>query len=66
MLSLRFSGRKFLIILRRQIRVRKIFHTQVLAGFCSLFILCLKLVFRKCVTYVLGYFFIKTCALTGC
>ena len=45
MLSLRFSGRKFLIILRRQIRVRKIFHTQVLAGFCSLFILCLKLVF---------------------
>ena len=29
MFSLRFPGSKFLIILRRQFRVRKIFHTQV-------------------------------------
>ena len=28
MFSLRFSGSKFLIILRRQVRVRKIFRTQ--------------------------------------
>ena len=33
MFSLRFSGSKFLINLRRQFRVRKIFHTQVFAGF---------------------------------
>ena len=31
--SLRFSGSKFLINLRRQYRVRKIFRTQVFAGF---------------------------------
>ena len=33
MFSLRFSGGKFLINLRRQFRVRKIFRTQVFAGF---------------------------------
>ena len=33
MFSLRFSGSKFLINLRRQFRVRKIFRTQVFAGF---------------------------------
>ena len=31
--SLRFSGSKFLINLRRQFRVRKIFRTQLFAGF---------------------------------
>ena len=62
--SLRFSGSKFLINLRRQFRVRKIFRTQLFAGFEV--ILCLKLLFRKCVTYVAGCSFIKTCSLTGC
>ena len=33
MFSLRFSGSKFLINLRRQFRVRKIFRTQVFARF---------------------------------
>ena len=33
MFSLRFSGSNFLINLRRQFRVRKIFCTQVFAGF---------------------------------
>ena len=33
MFSLRFSGSKLLINLRRQFRVRKIFRTQVFAGF---------------------------------
>ena len=33
MFFLRFSGSKFLINLRRQFRVRKIFRTQVFAGF---------------------------------
>ena len=33
MFSLRFSGSKFSINLRRQFRVRKIFRTQVFAGF---------------------------------
>ena len=33
MLSLRFSGSKFLVDLRWQFRVRKNFFTQVLAGF---------------------------------
>ena len=33
MFSLHFPGSKFLINLRRQFRVRKIFHTQVFAGF---------------------------------
>ena len=37
-----FSGSKFLINLRRQFRVRKIFRTQVFAGFAA-FILCLRL-----------------------
>ena len=64
MFSLRFSGSKFLINLRRQFRVRKIFRTQLFAGFEV--ILCLKLLFRKCVTYVVGCSFIKTCSLTGC
>ena len=33
MFSLRFSGSKFLINLRRQFRARKIFRTQGFAGF---------------------------------
>ena len=37
MFSLRFSGSKFLINLRRQVRLRKIFHTEVLAGFVQSF-----------------------------
>ena len=50
-----FLGRKFLINLRRQFRVRKIFsqrqlRAQGFGGFAVLFILCLKLLFRKCVT----------------
>ena len=50
--SLHFSVRKFLINLRRQFPVRKvflvrkIFRTHVFARF-AVFILCLKLVFRK-------------------
>ena len=43
MFSLRFSGGKFLINLRQQFRVRKIFRTQLFAGFEV--ILCLKLLF---------------------
>ena len=67
MFSLRFSGSKFLIKLRRQFRVCKFFCTQISCGVCSLFILCLKqLLFRKCVNYVLGCSLIKTCSLTGC
>ena len=70
--SLRFSGSKFLISLRRQFRVRKIFCVYVkffvfkVSQDLHLFILCLKLLFRKCVTYVVGCSFIKTCPLTGC
>ena len=33
MFSLRFSGSKFMINLRQQFRVRKIFRTQVFTGF---------------------------------
>ena len=68
---LRFSGSKFLINLRRQFHVRKIFSCTLnfsytsFCGICSLFILCLKLLFRKCTAYVLGYSSIKTCSLTG-
>ena len=62
--SLRFSGSKFLINLRRQFHVRKIFRTQLFAGLEV--ILCLKLLFRKCVTYLAGCCFTKTCSLTGC
>ena len=43
MFSLRFSGSKFLINLRRQFRVRKIFRAKLFAGFEV--ILCLKLLF---------------------
>ena len=43
-LSLRFSGSKFLINLRRQFFLRKIFRTQVLEGFALFEITsCLKL-----------------------
>ena len=71
MFSLRFLGSKFLINLRRQFCVRKIFrlrkvsHAQVFAGF-AVFILCLKSLFRKSVTCVVGCSFIKICSLTGC
>ena len=44
--------------------LRKIFRTQPFAGFEVIF--CLKLLFRKCVTYVAGCSFAKTCSLTGC
>ena len=64
MFSLRFSGSKFLIDLLRQFRVRKVFRTQGFAGF-TVFSFCLKLLFQKCVTYVVGCPFIKTCSLTG-
>ena len=72
MFSLRFSGRKFLINLRRQLRVRKIFSCAQnfsyvsFCGICNLFILCLKLLFWKCVTYVLGCSLLKNRSLTGC
>ena len=39
MFSLRFSGSKFLVNLRRQFRVRNIFRTQIFAGF-EVFIFC--------------------------
>ena len=39
MFSLRFSGSKFLINLRRQFRVRKIFRTQIFAE-SVVFIFC--------------------------
>ena len=64
MFLLRFSGSKFLINLQWQFRVRKIFLTQLFAGFEV--ILCLKLIFRKCVTYVAGCSFTKTSSLTSC
>ena len=60
MFSLRFSGSKFLINLPQQFRVRKIFRIQVFAGFAC--ILCLELLYRKCVIYVVGCSFIKTCS----
>ena len=67
MFSLRFSGSKFLINLQRQIRVRKIFDTEVFAEF-TVFSFCayLKLLFRNCVTSLLGCSFVKTCSLTSC
>ena len=37
MFSLRFSGSKFLINLRRQFRVRKVFRTHVFPGFTAFF-----------------------------
>ena len=43
--------------------VPKIFRKQNFAEFAV--ILCLKLLFRKSVTYVLGCSSIKTCSLTG-
>ena len=52
--SLHFSGKRF--------RVRKLFSFTlnfkytIFCGICSLFILCLKWLFRKCVTYVLQSF----------
>ena len=60
MFSLRFSGSKFLINLRRQIRVRKIFQVEFFAGF-TVFLFCiyLKLLFRKCVTSVVGCSFLN-------
>ena len=72
MISLRFSGSKFLINLRRQFRVSKIFSCTEnflctsFCGICSLCILCLKLLYRKCATYLVGCSFIKTSSLTGC
>ena len=45
MFSLRFSGSKFLINLRRQFRVRKTFRTQFFAGFAVFSFLGLKLLF---------------------
>ena len=61
--------------LRRQFRgnfvyvkflcARKMFRIQGFGG-SAIFILCLKLLFRECVTYVVGCSFVKTCSLTGC
>ena len=57
--SLRFSGSKFLINLRRQFRVPKICSCTwnvpytSFCDICSLFILCLKFLFRKCL--LLGF-----------
>ena len=70
MSSLRCSLSKCLTNLRRQFLVRKIFlctlifRTQAFAGSTCIF--CLKLLYRKCVTYVVGCSFIKTCSLTSC
>ena len=47
MFSLRFSGSKVLINLRRQFRVRKIFRTQVFAGF-AVFSFCISFVRNLC------------------
>ena len=64
MFTLRFSGSKFLINLQQQFRARKIFSCTwnfsypSFCGIWSPFILCLKLLFWKCVTYVLGCSFI--------
>ena len=72
MFSLRFSRSKFLINLRPQLRVSKSllctlnFLYTSFCGICSLFILCLKLLFRLCVTYYLGCSFTEDCSLTGC
>ena len=65
MFSLRFSGSKFLINLRRQFRVRKICSCTLnfpYASFWEIWSLhfVFKLVFWKCLTYVLGCSFIKT------
>ena len=66
MFSLYFSGSKYLINLRRQFRVRKTFSCTwnfpytSFCGICSLLILCLKWLFRKCATYVLGCPFAKS------
>ena len=48
MFSLRLLGSKFLINLGRQFPVLKIIRTQFFAGFEV--ILCLELLFRKCIT----------------
>ena len=65
-----FSSFLFLIKLRRQFRARKIFSGTKF--FVSKFLrdlrysyLCLTLLFRKCVPYLLGCSFIKNCSLTG-
>ena len=63
MFSLRFSGSKFLINLRRQFRVRKTFDTQVFAEFAAF-----HFVFKFTISImhsVLGRYLIKTCSLTG-
>ena len=63
MFSLRFSGSKFLINLRRQFRVRKIFRTQSFADLQSF-----HFVFKITISKIrnLSCSFIKTCALTDC
>ena len=68
MFSLRFSGGKFHgrnFVYVKFLRVRKIFRTQIFAGF-AVSILCLKLLLRLCVTYYLCCSFIEDCSLTGC
>ena len=67
MFSLRFSGSKVLINLRRQFRVRKIYCIQGFAGF-TVFSVCVYdyyLSVKLYVTYVAGCSFIKTCSLAG-
>ena len=72
MFSLCFLGSKVLINPQWQFLVHKIFSSMKKflyassSGICSLFNLQLKLLFPKCITYVLGCPVIKTCSLTGC
>ena len=66
MFSFRFSGRKFLINLRRiskSILCTWNFSYISFYEICSIFILCLK---WKCVIYVIGWSFTKTCSLIVC
>ena len=72
MFSLRFSRSKFLInyggnfVYVKFFRVRKIFRTQVLAGFAVFSFKCLKLLIPLWVIYYLGCSLIEDCSLTGC
>ena len=72
--SLRFSGSRFLIILRRQFRARKIFFVyvkffvhKVLRDLLFFnFVFEILYYFKNALTYIVDCSFIKTCSLTGC
>ena len=66
MFSLLFSGSKFYDKFTVAVRVRKSFSYTRFCRIQSFFDLCLKLLFRRCKTYVLGCSFMKTCSLTDC